>query len=299
MITPGYLEKSDKIALVAPARCITFEEVYPTIKLFQKWGWEVVLGTSVFNKANQFAGTDEQRKADLQQMLDDGSIKGIICARGGYGTIRIIDRLDFTNFTRNPKWIIGYSDITVLHSHIQQNFGIETLHAIMPFNIVSEETVNDSLETLHSALSGRKIKYILPKSPLSREGTGEGSLVGGNLSILHSLMGSSSAPDTNGKILFLEEVDEYLYHIDRMMMTLKRAGKLKNLKGLIVGSMERMNDNKVPFGKTANQIIAETVEEYNYPVCFDFPAGHGSNNLALILGRNVKLNVESDVTVSF
>jgi muramoyltetrapeptide carboxypeptidase len=299
MITPGYIEKGNKIGLVAPARSITFEEVHPTIKLFQKWGWEVVLGTSVFNKYNQFAGTDDQRRRDMQQMLDDPSVKGIICARGGYGTIRILDRLDFTDFSRNPKWIIGYSDITVLHCHIQQNFGIETLHAIMPLNILSDETVSDSLETLHSALSGSKLKYILPRSTLSRQGTGEGTLVGGNLSILYSLMGSSSVPDMSGKILFLEEVDEYLYHIDRMMMTLKRAGKLKNLKGLIVGGMERMNDNKVPFGKTANQIIAEAVAEYRYPVCFDFPAGHGSNNLALILGRNVRLTVENEVTISF
>jgi muramoyltetrapeptide carboxypeptidase len=299
MITPSYLEKGDKIGLVAPARSITFEEVHPTIKLFQKWGWEVVLGTSVFNKYNQFAGTDEQRKRDMQQMLDDGYIKAIICARGGYGTIRILDKLDFTAFARNPKWIIGYSDITVLHSHIQKNFGIETLHAIMPFNIVSDENLNDSLATLHNALSGRKLRYVLPKSPLSRMGNAEGELVGGNLSILYSLMGSSSAPDTNGKILFVEEVDEYLYHTDRMMMTLKRAGKLKNLKGLIVGGMERMNDNKVAFGKSANQIIAEAVAEYQYPVCFDFPAGHGSNNLALILGRNVKLTVDNDVSVSF
>jgi muramoyltetrapeptide carboxypeptidase len=299
MLTPRYLEKGDKVGLVAPARLITFEEVHPTIRLFQKWGWEVVLGTSVFNKYNQFAGTDEQRKRDMQGMLDDGSVRAIICARGGYGTIRIIDRLDFTNFTHNPKWIIGYSDITVLHSHIQQNFGIESMHAIMPLNIVTDEIQNDSLETLHNALSGRKLKYILPKTPLARIGTGEGPLVGGNLSILYSLMGSHSEPDTDGKILFLEEVDEYLYHIDRMMMNLKRAGKLKNLKGLIAGGMERMNDNKVPFGKTANQIIADAVAEYQYPVCFDFPAGHGTHNLALILGRNVKLTVDNDVTVAF
>jgi muramoyltetrapeptide carboxypeptidase len=299
MITPRYLEKGDKIGLVAPARSITFEEVHPTIKLFQRWGWEVVLGTSVFNKYNQFAGTDGQRKADFQQMLDDSSVKGIICARGGYGTIRIIDRIDFTNFIRSPKWIIGYSDITVLHAHIHQNFRIETLHATMPYNIASEDIVNDTLETLHSALEGRKLSYILPLTSLARAGAGEGPLVGGNLSILYSLLGSSSAPDTDGKILFLEEVDEYLYHIDRMMMALNRAGKLRNLKGLIVGGMEKMNDNTIPFGKTANQIIAGAVEEYNYPVCFNFPSGHGTNNLALILGRNVKLTIDKEVKLSF
>jgi muramoyltetrapeptide carboxypeptidase len=299
MITPSYLSKDDKIGIIAPARCINFDEVHPSIRVFQRWGLEVELGTNIFRKCNQFAGKDEQRLADLQQMLDDDSIRAVICARGGYGTVRIIDKVDFTNFVRKPKWIVGYSDITVLHSHIQRHFGIETIHAIMPVNITSDEIPSDAQETLRNALFGKIRSYTYPVTPLSRAGETEGVLTGGNLSILYSLMGSVSETDTTGKILFLEDVDEYLYHIDRMMMNLKRVGKLSKLKGLIIGSMDRMNDNTIPYGLTANEIIANAVAEYNYPVCYDFPAGHGETNLALIMGRNVKLKVGSEVELIF
>ncbi len=299
MITPLYLSKDDKVGIIAPARCINFDDVHPSIRLFQKWGLEVELGTNIFRKCNQFAGKDENRLADLQQMLDDDSIRAVICARGGYGTVRIIDKIDFTAFMKNPKWIVGYSDITVLHSHIHMHFGIETLHAVMPINITSDDKPGDTQETLKNALFGKIRSYSYSATPLARNGEAEGLLTGGNLSILYSLMGSASEVDTTGKILFLEDVDEYLYHIDRMMMALKRAGKLSNLKGLIVGSMERMNDNTIPYGLTANEIIAESVAEYNYPVCFDFPAGHGETNLALILGRKVKLNVGTDIELIF
>jgi len=273
--------------------------VHPSIRVFQRWGLEVELGTNIFRKCNQFAGKDEQRLADLQQMLDDDSIRAVICARGGYGTVRIIDKVDFTNFVKKPKWIVGYSDITVLHSHIQRHFGIETIHAIMPVNITSDEIPSDAQETLRNALFGKIRSYTYPVTPLSRAGETEGVLTGGNLSILYSLMGSVSETDTTGKILFLEDVDEYLYHIDRMIMNLKRAGKLSKLKGLIIGCMDRMNDNTTPYGLTANEIIANAVAEYNYPVCYDFPAGHGETNLALIMGRNVKLKVGSEVELIF
>ena len=299
MITPNYLVKGDKIAIIAPARCINFDEVHPSIRLFQKWGLEVVLGTNIFSRYNQFSGKDELRQADLQQMLDDDSIRAIICARGGYGTVRIIDQIDFTRFCRNPKWIIGYSDITVLHSHIQRHFAIETLHATMPINITSDTIVTDSLETLRSALFGKTVSYRFPKNSLSRAGEAESILTGGNLSILYSLMGSASEVETAGKILFLEDVDEYLYHIDRMMIMLKRAGKLDKIKGLIIGSMDRMNDNTNPFGKTANEIIADATQEYNYPVCYNFLAGHGETNLAMILGRRVKFIVDNEVSLIF
>lgn len=298
MITPPFLKAGDKIAIVSPARCISFEEVYPAMKILQHWGLEVVLGTHVFSKSDQFAGTDEQRIHDLQQMLDDTSIRAILCSRGGYGTVRTIDRLDLRGFAQNPKWIIGYSDITVLHSHIQLHFGIETLHATMPVNMKEDAPV-ENLESLRNVLFGTRISYALPRAPLNRTGTGEGPLTGGNLSILYSLTGSASEPETAGKVLFLEDVDEYLYHIDRMMMALKRAGKLDKLQGLIVGGMDRMNDNAVPFGKTANEIISEAVKEYGYPVCFSFPAGHGAKNLALIMGRRVKLKVETRVELVF
>ena len=299
MIQPPYLKRGDKIAILAPARSISFDEVHPAMKLFQKWGLEVILGSYVFNRENQFAGTDEQRMKDLQVMLDDASIRAILCARGGYGTVRIIDKLDFSRFLRYPKWIVGYSDITVLHSHIHRHFGIETLHATMPLNMPENQLGNTSVETLRKALFGEEIVYAKRLGPLDRTGAGEGILTGGNLSILYSLMGSHSQIDTKGKILFLEDVDEYLYHIDRMMMNLKRAGMLKELKGLIVGSMHDMKDNTVPFGKTARQIIAGAVKEFKYPVCFDFPSGHGPENVALILGRRVKLIVDEEVELGF
>jgi muramoyltetrapeptide carboxypeptidase len=298
MITPPFLKAGDKIAIVSPARNITFEEVYPAMKILQHWGLEVVLGTHVFSRNNQFAGTDEQRIHDLQHMLDDGTIRAILCSRGGYGTVRIVDRLDFSGFVRSPKWIIGYSDITVLHSHVQRHFGIETLHATMPVNM-TENAPAESLESLRNVLFGTRISYTLPRMPLSRSGAGEGMLTGGNLSILYSLAGSVSDVDTKGKILFIEDVDEYLYHIDRMMMALKRAGKLQHLSGLIAGGMDRMNDNAVPFGKTPDEIIMDAVKEFAYPVCFGFPAGHGEKNLALILGRSVKFKVDSRVEVVF
>lgn len=299
MIRPPYLHKGSKVAIVAPARSITFEEVLPSIRLFRKWGWEAVLGTNIFNRLNQFAGTDDNRVADFQQMLDDESVMAIICARGGYGTVRIIDRLDFSRFIKSPKWIVGYSDVTVLHTHIQNITGVETLHAVMPVNIPDDEVTNDSIESLRKALSGADLRYVIPASIHSRPGEGEGILTGGNLSILHNLMGSRSELQTEGKILFLEDVDEYLYHIDRMMMSLQRAGKLQHLRGLIVGGMDRMNDNAIPFGKQANEIISDAVAGYGYPVCFDFPSGHGPLNLALILGRKVKLSVASEITVEF
>jgi muramoyltetrapeptide carboxypeptidase len=299
MIQPPYLKKGDKIGIVAPARRINFEEVHPSIRLFQKWGLAVVLGTHVFGNDNQFAGSDSQRQADLQQMLDDPTIRAIICARGGYGTVRIIDKLNFNGFCRNPKWIVGYSDITVLHSHINKHFMIETLHSVMPVNIKQPDLEDGSIESLRTALFGEKLFYKTPITFGFRTGLSEGILTGGNLSIIYSLMGTASELDTAGKILFIEDVDEYLYHIDRMMMTLKRAGKMNQLTGLIVGGMDRMNDNEIPFGKTAIGIISEAVSEYDYPVCYNFPAGHGDKNLAMILGRKVKFEVTEEVKLEF
>ena len=298
MIQPPYLKKGDKIGIVSPARSITFDEVHPAIRFFQRHGLEVVLGSYIFSRFHQFAGTDEQRRKDFQQMLDDDKIRAIICARGGYGTVRIIDKLDFTKFCEHPKWIVGFSDVTVLHAHINRQFGIETLHAAMPVNIQAEKQ-GDTLQTMVNALCGYRISYTLKKQALSRAGNADGLLIGGNLSILCNLMGTPSEPDTAGKILFIEDLDEYLYHIDRMMMNLKRAGKLARLTGLIVGGMSKMKDNLIPFGLTANEIIAETVSEYNYPVCFDFPAGHVEPNLALILGRKATLTVGKEVELMF
>jgi muramoyltetrapeptide carboxypeptidase len=299
MTTPRHLSKRDKIAIISPARKITREEVNNAIKVFDRWGLVVIEASNLYSSYHQFAGTDSDRGGDLQEMLDDPSVKAIICSRGGYGTVRIIDSLDFTQFVKNPKWIIGYSDVTVLHSHIHRHFGIETLHAVMPVNFSASCENKPCVASLKKALFGMPLNYRLPVNDLCREGSTEGLLVGGNLSILYSLAGTASDIDTEGKILFLEDLDEYLYHVDRMMINMKRSGKLANLAGLIIGGMTDMRDNEVPFGKSAWQIIAEAVEEYSYPVYFDFPAGHQKDNRALILGRRVKFEVGKEMTLSF
>jgi len=299
LITPQYLKKGDKIAIVSPARKISPEEVEPAIRMFKAWGLEVVEGKHLYSTYNQFAGSDEQRQDDMQRMLNDDSIRAIVCSRGGYGTVRIIDKLDFTKFIENPKWIVGYSDITVLHSHINRHFNIETLHAIMPVNFRDECDGNHSVTTLKKALFGKKLEYKYPSGLGFRIGAAKGQLVGGNLSILYSLTNTSSDISTNGKILFIEDLDEYLYHIDRMMMNFRRSGKLEGLAGLIVGGMTKMNDNEVSFEKTAKEIIAEAVKDYPYPVCYNFPAGHLDDNRALILGREVTLRVSDEVKLTF
>lgn len=299
MQSPESLKKGDKIGIVAPARKISLQEIRPTINKLKKWGLEVVLGNNMFNECNQYSGTDEERLTDFRQMLDDDSIRAILCARGGYGTVRIIDKIDFRAFKERPKWIVGFSDITVLHSHIHSNFCIETVHSIMPVILPDCELTEQSYETMRKVLFGERQNYEIEASPLSRKGIARGVLTGGNLSILYSLTGTKSDINTNDKILFIEDLDEYLYHIDRMMMNFKRSGKLENLAGLIVGGMGEMNDNDIPFGKTAQEIIAETVAEYNYPVVFDFPAGHIKNNMALILGREILLRVDKKVYVEF
>jgi muramoyltetrapeptide carboxypeptidase len=287
MITPPYLRKGDKIAIVAPARKVSPEEMQPAMDVLKSWGLEVVAGKNLFHADQQFSGTDQERAEDLQAMMDDPAVKAIISARGGYGTMRIIDRLDFSAFKKSPKWLIGFSDITVLHAHIHQ-FGIETMHAKMLFGFMKNE---ESSESLRKALFGEKLVYSFETNSLNRRGNAEAPLVGGNLSLLYALKGSASDLDTKGKILFLEDLDEYLYHIDRMMLSLDRAGKLEGLAGLVIGGMSDMKDNPISFGKTAEEIIIDTVKRYNYPVCFNFPAGHIDRNLAMYFGRKVKLEV--------
>lgn len=295
MQQPPFLKKGDKIGIIAPARKISKEEIQSAIDIFNAWGLEVVLSKNLFNADNQFSGTENERAEALQIMLNDDSISAIISARGGYGTIRIIDKIDFKNFKKHPKWIIGYSDITVLHSHIN-NFGIETLHATMPINFTKNE---EATETLRKALFGEQLNYQFESHPLNRKGEAEAELIGGNLSLIYALTGSVSDIYTKGKILFIEDLDEYLYHIDRMMLNLKRSGKLDHLAGLIIGGMTDMKDNTIPFGKTAEEIIIDAVKEYDYPVCFNFPGGHVEKNLALYFGRKVKLNVADTVQLIF
>ena len=322
MKTPAYLKKGDTIAIVSTARKVSRKELEPSFEFIKKWGLEVVLGKSIEVSENQFAGSDEWRAEDFQQMLDDPKIKAIWCARGGYGTVRIIDKLDFSSFKKSPKWIIGYSDVTVLHSHIH-NLGVESLHAQMPLDI--ENKTKETADSIEKVLFGKEYsisygvktykeacgntlqEYTYSNSfqeeadgkvmqKFNRQGLATGEIIGGNLSILYSLCGSNSSLKTDGKILFFEDLDEYLYHIDRMMMNLKRNGMLENLAGLIVGGMTEMNDNAIPFGKTAKEIIFDIVKEYNYPICFDFPSGHIEDNRALILGREVTLEVTENET---
>ncbi len=291
MITPHFLQKGDTVAIVSTARKISLDEISHAIEILKSWGLKVVIGKTIGLEHYQFAGTDEERTADFQKMLDAENIKAIWCARGGYGTVRIIDKLDFSNFLKHPKWVIGYSDVTVLHSHLH-NIDVKTLHATMPINV--QKNTKNSLKSLKNALFGAKTDKNIDYSKSNKLGKSEGILVGGNLSILYSLLGSKSAIDTDGKILFIEDLDEYLYHIDRMLIALKRNGLFENLKGLIVGGMTEMHDNSIPFGKTATEIILENIFEYDFPVCFNFPAGHLDDNTALILGTKIELSVNDD-----
>lgn len=296
MRAPAFLKSGDKIAIVSTARKVTFEEVELGINLLKNKGFEVILGRTIGSAENQFAGSDALRTNDLQQFLDDESIKAIWCVRGGYGTIRIIEKLDFSKFQQNPKWIIGYSDITVLHNHIH-NLVICSLHAPLVFDIHKQSEIVQN--KVFDILMGKNVRYEIPTSQYNRMGKAEGTLTGGNLSILYSLMGSKTAVNTAGKILFIEDLDEYLYHLDRMMQGLKRSDVFKNLAGLIVGGMNDMRDNTTefgfktdnPFGKTPQEIILDAVSEYNFPVVFDFPAGHLPENNPLVFGKIIKLEV--------
>jgi muramoyltetrapeptide carboxypeptidase len=297
MITPPYLKPGDKVGILSTARKVDASDLKDALELLKSWGLEAVIGASIGASQDQYSGSDSMRRDDLQHMLNDTSIKAIWCAKGGYGTVRIIDALDFYKFIKYPKWIVGYSDVTVLHSHLN-TMGFETLHGAMAKGI--ENTTAFAKKSLQDALFGKSLKYHLNTHPLNRMGTATGEKTGGNLSILYSLCGSNSAVNTEGKILFIEDLDEYLYHIDRMMMNLKRNGLLKNLSGLVVGGLTKMRDNGVRFGKNAKEIVFEAVQEYDFPVFFDFPAGHLDDNRALILGRKVALDVtENGVKLNF
>jgi muramoyltetrapeptide carboxypeptidase len=287
--TPPYLQPGDTVAITCPAKKLP-RDINDAVNLLKSWGLNVILGETVHASWNQFAGDDELRCNDFQRFLDDPSVKAIFAARGGYGTIRIIDRLDLSGFSNDPKWIIGFSDITVLHSHIQSLYKTESIHGQMPLTI--REGSEISLETLRKALFNEEINYSYKSQAKNRSGEAEGILIGGNLTLLVMMAGSVSEQDFSGKILFLEDVGEYLYSIDRMMWNLKRAGKLKNLKGLIIGGFTELKDNDIPFGQTAEQIIMDHVKEFDFPVCFDFPAGHIPDNRALIFGRMSSLKVD-------
>ncbi|MBI3519830.1 MAG: LD-carboxypeptidase [Bacteroidetes bacterium] len=295
MIIPSYLKKGDAVAIIATARKVSKEEIQPAIAFFESYGLSVVLGKNLFESNNQYAGNDAQRTEDLQWALNDPAIKAVIIARGGYGSVRLIEHIDFTEFIRHPKWVVGYSDVTVLHSAIHA-IGVATLHATMPLNFTKNA---EATKSLTEALFGNWKELKAEENYSNIEGKARGELVGGNLSLLYALSGTPYDIDTKGKILFIEDLDEYLYHIDRMMMQLKLSGKLKHLKGLIVGGMTDMKDNAIPFGKFPEEIILDAVKDYDYPVCFDFPAGHIDRNLAMYFGREVELNVTDTATLKF
>ncbi len=297
MITPPYLKKGDTVGILATARKIDQATLKPAIQLLESWGLKVVLGKSIGKEDNQLAGADWQRATDFQEMIDNPNIKAIWAAKGGYGTVRIVDRINFANFKKNPKWVVGFSDVTVLHSHIN-NLNIETIHAMMA--ISSRTATDEATRTLHDALFGQKLSYKMPKDQLNRLGTAKAEIVGGNLSVIYSVLGSESAVDCKDKILFIEDLDEYLYHIDRMLMNMKRNGYFANVKGVIVGGMTSMNDNDIPWGKDALHIIQDVLKDYKFPIIYNFPAGHIKDNRAIIMGRTATMKVtETGSTVVF
>jgi muramoyltetrapeptide carboxypeptidase len=286
---PPFLKRGDKIAITCPAKKLP-NPMTDAIALLQSWGLEVVLGETVDASYHQFAGDDDLRAKDMQRFIDDDSIKAIIAARGGYGTVRMIDKVDFGRFLQNPKWVVGFSDISVLHAHLFTNYSAQTIHGQMPVNI--PDASKNSLETLRRALFGEELRYEFTSHTHNRSGEASGILVGGNLSLLIAISGSVSDLDYAGKILFIEDVGEYLYSIDRMIRNLDRAGKLEHLAGLIVGGFTELKDNDIPFGQTVPEIIMDVVKNYNYPACFDFPAGHIPDNCSLVMGRNTTLRVD-------
>lgn len=288
------LQKGDVIGIVSPAGFIKEDEdLSIAISLLQNWGLKVKLGKHVFAKNNHFAGTDLQRKADFQSFLDDDNIKSIWCTRGGYGSIRIINDLDFTKFKVNPKWIIGYSDITVFHNAIN-GFGLESIHAIMPTSTDSILKSKSAIESLRKVFFGEELSYQYKSNKFNKLGKVEAKIIGGNLSLLASLTGTKFSLNTTDKILFIEEIGEYKYQIDRMLQSLKLNGYFKNCKGLILGGFTKIKLNEPSFGKTIEELILDVVKEYDFPICFDFEAGHITNNKALILGRTAVLNVEKE-----
>ena len=284
---PPFLSKGDTILIIATARARAKEAIQPAIDQLKSWGLKVELGKNVFKKHHQFAGTDKERAADLQWAINHKTAKAVLIAGGGYGAVRIIDSVDFSQFKKYPKWLVGYSDTTVLQSRLT-NMGFASIHGTMAFQFPKNKEATESIKDL---LFGKTVSFNLPKNKLNRPGKAKAKIIGGNLSLLYALSGSKDDLNTKNKILFIEDLDEQLYHIDRMLLQLKRSGKLKNLNGLIVGGMSDMKDNAIPFGKTAEEIIYDAVKDYNFPVCYNFPAGHIEKNMALYLGKKATLTV--------
>ncbi len=293
MVIPPFLMTGDRIRIVSPAGKVQKDKVLQSIELLQDEGFEVVIGKHVFDNHFQYSGRDQQRASDLEEAIHDSQTKAIICARGGYGTVRIIEKTDFSPLIKNPKWLVGFSDVTVIHSALNK-LGIASIHGAMPGFFIEDKKPTQSFFSLMEILTSGKSQFQIPGNPLNRAGTCSGELVGGNLSMIYSLQGTPWQLETSGKILILEDLSEYLYHLDRMMQNLRLAGQLKNLAGLVVGGFTDMKDNESPFGKSAYEIILEAVQDDHFPVCFDFPAGHIPKNLALMLGSNYHLEVSEN-----
>jgi muramoyltetrapeptide carboxypeptidase len=296
MQMPPFLHPGDTIGIAASARKVSPDEIEAALAAAHSYGYKTILADNIYQAENQFSGTDLARAKGINQLLHNPKVKAIWCARGGYGSVRLIDKIDWSQFQKNPKWLCGFSDVTALHLHLQQNHGIASLHSEMMLGFA--DNTETAHETFFNALAGKTSSFLLPGNALNRPGTASGQFIGGNLSVLYSMLGSQTQPDTARKILFLEDLDEYLYHIDRMMMALHRAGILSNLAGLVVGGLTDMKDNAVPFGKSAEEIIADVVGHYNYPICFNFPAGHIKNNCALVMGAETTLEVADTVTLT-
>jgi len=302
LIRPNYLIKGNSIAIIAPSGVLNNRnhEIENAKKLINKWGLVPITGKNIYKKNNHFAGNDKQRLEDLQWAFDNRNIKAIWCARGGYGCIRIIDELNFNQFKKFPKWLIGYSDITVLHNKLN-NLGFESIHGMMTVNVGENlKKIDQSTESLKKCLFGELKSYQINSNRYNRIGKCTGALVGGNLTLLVSQLGSNSQIDTKDKILFIEEIGEYKYHIDRMLQSLKRAGFFNNCNGVLVGGMSKIKINSPSWGSSVNELIYNVLKPYKFPISFGIQSGHLKQNKSLIFGRNIELDVKiSETTIKF
>lgn len=293
---PPYLKLGDTIGICCPAGAVSMQDMQPMLRQLKAWGFNIVLGKTVGSQYGKFSAPDEVRLKDFQVLLNDDSIDAILFGRGGYGLVRIIDKIDFSKFVKQPKWLLGYSDITCLHSHIHSQFGIHTIHGHMCGGYKQELYDEFSTNSILSVLYGNPMNYSCSPHSLNRNGSVKACLIGGNLSLISDLIGTKSDLDTSGKILFLEDIAEYKYNLDRMLWQLLRAGKFDSLAGLIVGGFAETKDNETPFGMTEYEIVWEKVKHFNYPVCFNFPVGHQPRNVALKCGTYINLEVTEKST---